>query len=112
MDQTAPVTSIGRRIAEERERAGMSQGVLAKLVGLDRIKVNKIENGHRDVSHSEALSFAAALGLDVQDLAPTPERVHFRDWNPSPESAEAIRLFKEFVDNWRTIKALRSLDED
>lgn len=103
--------SIGRRIAEERERVGMTQVLLAELTGIARDKLNKIENGRRDVSHAEAVTIAAALGVGVDDLEPRPERIQFRGRRETPDAQAAIALFERYVDNWRTIRVLQSLDE-
>ncbi len=46
---------IGIRLAQERERAGLTQTGLATVSGIDRDKINKIEHGKRDISITEAL---------------------------------------------------------
>jgi transcriptional regulator with XRE-family HTH domain len=100
------------RIKEERERIGLSQGSLGELVGLRRDVVTKIERGDRDVSHYEAVAFAAVFGIDVDDLTDAGDQILFRDREETPEAQEAIDLLRAFAHNWETIDALRALDAE
>jgi ribosome-binding protein aMBF1 (putative translation factor) len=60
--------SIGRNIAEKRESLGISQEDLAAAVGISRIQVSRIENGHQVPRKPTLHCIAEALGLTSQDL--------------------------------------------
>jgi hypothetical protein len=55
-------TNLGRKIADVRREAGLTQAQLADAVGLERTGLSKIESGHRDVSALELARLARALG--------------------------------------------------
>jgi transcriptional regulator with XRE-family HTH domain len=59
-----PPEIFGRRVKEVRESRRLKQGELAKLMGIDRTTLNKIERGSRgDVSITQLFAFAAALRI-------------------------------------------------
>lgn len=69
------VDGIGRRIAEARGRAGLTQAELAAAVELDRPTLTKIETGVRRVSAMELARVADALGMRIEwfvEDAPEP----------------------------------------
>lgn len=57
---------IGRRIAEARGRAAMTQAQLAAAISLERSAVTKIENGARRVSALELSRIAEALDERIE----------------------------------------------
>ncbi|KZC95796.1 helix-turn-helix domain-containing protein [Clavibacter tessellarius] len=63
---------LGRRIHDERERAGLSQGQVASAIGLDRTAVNKIEAGIRKVTALELAAVADVLGMRMARLLEEP----------------------------------------
>lgn len=104
---------IGIRLAEERKRAGLTQTGLATVSGIDRDKINKIEHGTRDVSMTEALMFAAALGITPEDLAPRPVRVQYRrQTSGEQEAPPSIPVFEAFIESWQMLDGLERLNED
>ncbi|MBB5075491.1 helix-turn-helix domain-containing protein [Nonomuraea endophytica] len=61
---------IGEKIARARRRRGLSQAVLAGLVGRSESWLSQVERGQRDVSnHAVITALAEILGLSVDDLA-------------------------------------------
>jgi Zn-dependent peptidase ImmA (M78 family)/transcriptional regulator with XRE-family HTH domain len=75
MTVEAVVDEVGRRIAEARRRAGITQEQLgAALGGLDKTQVSKIESGRRRLDISEVALAASALGLSTRALLGMPER--------------------------------------
>ncbi|MBE6572886.1 MAG: helix-turn-helix transcriptional regulator [Ruminococcaceae bacterium] len=55
---------IGQKIRERREKLGMSQEELAKLIGYtSRSTINKIEMGKIDIAQSKIEKFARALDI-------------------------------------------------
>jgi len=65
-------TTLGARVREARERAGLKQGELASMVSLDRTAVNKIEGGVRRVTALELADIARALGVRMSTFLAEP----------------------------------------
>lgn len=63
---------IGKRIAEERARLGISQTDLANLSGINRATIAKIELGKWSVGIDILGKIAEAMGLRL-DLVSRPE---------------------------------------
>jgi transcriptional regulator with XRE-family HTH domain len=63
---------IGRRIARQRRRRGLSQTVLAGLVGRSESWLSQVERGLRPVdSHSVLVQLADVLGVEISHLTPS-----------------------------------------
>lgn len=58
----------GRRVAQARKRAGLSQQALAEQVGAGRQSIARIEAGTQIPSVEIALAIAAAVGEPVEAL--------------------------------------------
>lgn len=58
--------TLGERIAEARERSGLTQAALASAVSLDRSAVAKIETGSRRVTALELSAIARAVGQRME----------------------------------------------
>jgi DNA-binding XRE family transcriptional regulator len=58
----------GRRIAQARNRAGLSQQALADRIGIGRQSLLRIEAGNQDPSVSIALAIAAAVHEPIETL--------------------------------------------
>lgn len=63
--------AIAARLRAARERAGLSQGQIAKLLALHRPSVSEIEAGRRGVSAEELVKFADTYGVSVAWLTNT-----------------------------------------
>ena len=61
----------GPKLRAARERAGLTQGELAKKVGTSRTLVNGYENGHRQASLGRLIHLASVLGVRTDDLLDT-----------------------------------------
>lgn len=59
---------VGSRIAEARDRAGLTQEQLAASSGIPRTVIAKIERGHRRVGALELVDIADGLGTRVEWL--------------------------------------------
>lgn len=59
-------TAIGRRIAEARHRAGLTQNDLAAVVQMDRSSLAKAEIGDRRVTAMELARIAEALSTRIE----------------------------------------------
>jgi Zn-dependent peptidase ImmA (M78 family)/DNA-binding XRE family transcriptional regulator len=67
---------VGKRIADARGRAGLTQAELAAAISLDRSALTKVENGSRRVSALELARIADALDERVEwFVAATPEAI-------------------------------------
>ena len=64
--------SVGRAIRVHRERAGLTQAVLAEAVGLTEQYIGVIERGDRAPSFKTLEALAKALKTPVRDFFPHP----------------------------------------
>lgn len=68
-DQADARNQIAARLRMAREAAGLSQGQVAKKLGLHRPTISEIEAGRRRVSAEELSAFAESYGIEVGWLA-------------------------------------------
>jgi transcriptional regulator with XRE-family HTH domain len=61
-------SKIGLRIKELREKAGMSQDMMAKSVDMHRPTITQIESGTRKVTAEDLVVFAKLFRVPVEDL--------------------------------------------
>ena len=67
--------TVGQRIARARRRRGLSQAVLAGLVGRSESWLSQVERGKRGVdSHSVLVRLAEVLRVDIEELAGFADR--------------------------------------
>jgi transcriptional regulator with XRE-family HTH domain len=67
--------AAGQRIARARRRRGLSQAVLAGLVGRSESWLSQVERGKRSVdSHSVLLRLAEVLRVDLEELTGSADR--------------------------------------
>jgi Zn-dependent peptidase ImmA (M78 family)/DNA-binding XRE family transcriptional regulator len=59
---------LGERIAEARERSGLSQLQVAGATGLSQSAISRIESGERAVDALELAAFCELLGISALDL--------------------------------------------
>ena len=60
--------SIGARIRQLREFAGLTQEALAHTAGIGRVTLVRIENGEQSARYDTLVSLAGALGRPVGEL--------------------------------------------
>jgi len=65
---TAGRQSIGSRIRELRESAGMTQDHLARAAGIGRVTLVRIERGEQSPRYETLTGLASALGIPVSGL--------------------------------------------
>lgn len=71
---------IADRIRQARQMAGLSQGQVARILGLHRPSVSELEAGNRAVSAEELARMATTFDVSVSWLTGTsPERLDVRD---------------------------------
>ena len=67
--------AAGQRIARARRRRGLSQAVLAGLVGRSESWLSQVERGKRGVdSHSVLVRLAEILRVDIEELTGSADR--------------------------------------
>ena len=70
---------IGERIADLRTDHDMQQGELAKILGIDRSALSRIEKGHRSIREDEILCIARHFRVTTDYLLgndPPPQPVN------------------------------------
>lgn len=68
MKDVAPKLVFKNRIKEERQKAGLSQGELAQLVGVSRNTISSIETGQFNPTAKLALVLCIALNKKFEEL--------------------------------------------
>lgn len=113
-DQESKRQAIASRLRLARETAGLTQGQVAKALGLHRPSVSEIEAARRKVSAEELSRLAELYGVNVpwvvgedEDLAnPVMDRVTLA-------ARELTKLREEDLDRLlRVIRSLRTTESD
>ena len=98
-------TDIATRLRAAREKAGLSQGQVAKLMGIHRPTISEIEAGRRRVLAEELSLFAKTYDVSVSWLTNNAPEV------PDPEvelaARELAKLKREDLDS--LLQLLRTL---
>lgn len=104
---------IAERIREARKSAGLSQGQVAKLMGLHRPSISEIEAGNRRVSADELSKLADLLDVSVAWLVgDAPETVETDDPRIQLAARELKKLKPEDLDRLlRLLASMRDTDE-
>jgi transcriptional regulator with XRE-family HTH domain len=104
-DGKATRTDVASRLRAAREKAGLSQGQVAKMLGLHRPTISEIEAGRRRISAEELSQLAKAYDVSVSWLANGEPEVR----DPAVELAarELAKLKKQDLDN--LMQLLRTL---
>jgi transcriptional regulator with XRE-family HTH domain len=69
-ERTEEARSVGRRVAEAREAAGLSQLQVARRLGVPQSSIAKVELGQRQLRFVEGLRLAEMYDVDATALAP------------------------------------------
>jgi transcriptional regulator with XRE-family HTH domain len=67
--------ALGEVVRTHRERAGLTQGELARRVGMTRTSITNIESGRQKVQLHTLYDIAHAVDVSPQALLPSPEAV-------------------------------------
>jgi transcriptional regulator with XRE-family HTH domain len=97
--------SIAARLRAAREQAGLSQGQVAKLLGLQRPSISEIEAGRRKVSAEELTRFSDIYNVSISWL--TKEEPEVSDPAIELAARELAKLKKEDLDT--VLNLLRTL---
>ena len=98
---------VGSRIRLQRVMCGLTQGELAKLVGISFQSVQKYERGENRVSASRLHEFAAALGVPEQFFFDGANGGHETAGGPRGSGASAA----EGRELYRQLAAVMSLED-
>ncbi|WP_203896350.1 helix-turn-helix domain-containing protein [Actinoplanes xinjiangensis] len=103
---------IGRRVAEARVRAGLTQFDLARVVGLDRSALAKVETGGRRVSALELARIAEETGEAFEWFVtdPPPAIVSYRIGVGAPATSSIDRLIEQVARDVELVQSLGVLD--
>jgi transcriptional regulator with XRE-family HTH domain len=104
---------ISARLREARTLSGLSQGQVAKQMGMHRPTVSEIEAGNRRVSAEELIRFAALYDVSISYLTGSaPDTVPLDDPRLQLAARELTKLPKASLDKLlQAIAALRADDE-
>ena len=107
-------TLIGTRLREARNMAGLSQGQVAKIMGMHRPTISEIEAGNRRVVAEELTKFAEIYDVAISWLlAETPEKLDTDDPRLQLAARELSKLKPDDLDRlMRLLASMRSADKN
>jgi transcriptional regulator with XRE-family HTH domain len=106
--QESKRTAMATRLREARKAAGLSQGQVAKLLGMHRPTISEIEAANRRVSAEELSKFAETYDVTVPWLlAETPEQLETNDPRLQLAARELGKLKPDDLD--RLLRLLASM---
>ncbi|GAA2114901.1 helix-turn-helix domain-containing protein [Actinomadura alba] len=84
---------IGQRIARQRRRRGLSQVVVAGLVGRSESWLSQVERGRRSIdSHAVLLRLAEVLDVDISQLTSENTGVNMAKYQAATAIRDAIAV--------------------
>lgn len=104
--------AIAERVREARKQAGLSQGQVAKLMGLHRPSVSEIEAGNRRVSAEELMKLAELFDVSAAWLmGDVPESVETDDPRVQLAARELKKLKPQDLERLlRLLSSMRDAD--
>lgn len=110
-DQEQKRAIVAMRIREARKAAGLSQGQVARLLGLQRPSVSEIEAGRRRVTADEITRLAELFDVEASWLlGKGAEKIDPHDTKLQLAARELRKLKPEDLD--RLLAVLASMRED
>ncbi len=105
---------IAARLREARKMAGISQGQVAKLLGMHRPTISEIEAGNRRVSAEELSKFSDIYDVTVSWLlAETAEQLETSDPRLQLAARELSKLKPDELNRlMRLLASMRSADAE
>lgn len=102
---------IAKRLKEARNLAGLSQGQVAKMLGLHRPSVSEMEAGNRRVSADELARLAEIYDVGIAWLlGKTPDTLDAQDPRLELAARELTKLKPDDLD--RLLKLLAAMRSD
>ena len=109
--ESAKRTVIAERLKEARKLAGVSQGHVAKILGLHRPSISEIEAGNRRVSADELARLAEIYDVGVAWLlGEAPDTLDAQDPRLELAARELTKLKPDDLD--RLLKLLAAMRSD
>ena len=109
--ESAKRTVIAERLKEARKLAGVSQGHVAKILGLHRPSISEIEAGNRRVSADELARLAEIYDVGVAWLlGEVPDTLDAQDPRLELAARELTKLKPDDLD--RLLKLLAAMRSD
>jgi transcriptional regulator with XRE-family HTH domain len=104
-------SQIAERLKEARKLAGLSQGQVAKILGLHRPSISEMEAGNRRVSADEIARLAEIYDVNVAWLlGEAPETIDTQDPRLELAARELSKLKPDDLD--RLLKLLAAMRSD
>lgn len=105
---------IAKRLRNAREAAGVSQGQVARLLGMHRPTISEIEAGNRRVSAEELKTFAETYDVTVSWLlGESAEQLETDDPRLQLAARELSKLKSEDLDRLlKLLASMRNSDEE
>ena len=112
-EQTPSRLTIAQRLRLAREMAGLTQGQVAKKMGLHRPTITEIEAGRRKVSADELSSLAELYGVSVSWLVEEQPESSLSNIRATLAARELGKLKAEDLDRLlKLIQALKSSEDE
>lgn len=73
------MTKLSKKLKTARENAGLSQGQVAKILGIHKLTVDEIEADRRDVSSDELAKFSDIYEVSIEWLMSSEEDNEFKE---------------------------------
>ena len=109
--ETAKRSRIADRLKEARKLAGLSQGHVAKILGLHRPSISEMEAGNRRVSADELARLAEIYDVSVAWLlGEAPETIDAQDPRLELAARELTKLKPDDLE--RLLKLLAAMRSD
>jgi transcriptional regulator with XRE-family HTH domain len=105
---------IAKRIREARTLAGLSQGQVAKMMGMHRPSISEIEAGNRRVTADELVRFADIFDVGTAYLlGEAPDKLAMDDPKLRLAARELSKLSPDALDSLlRALAAVRTDNDD
>jgi transcriptional regulator with XRE-family HTH domain len=111
--ETEPRQHIAKRIREARTLAGLSQGQVAKMMGMHRPSISEIEAGNRRVSAEEVTRLADVFDVSTAYLlGNAPDKLSPDDPKLQLAARELAKLSPEALDGLLRALAVVRMDSD
>ena len=90
--------NIAKKIQVLRQKTNLTQGELAKKVGVSRVAITSIEQGKRKVSVEELLKFCEAFECSYGDLLSSDE---LKKPIPPKKKKTSTELYEEYKNKYK-----------
>ena len=107
--KNVPSAAIASRLRIARERSGLSQSQVAKILGLHRPTVSEIEAGRRRVVAEEVVTLAELYGVNIPWIVGAEQVAETQDDRITVAARELGKLKENDLE--RVLELIRSLKE-